>query len=361
MLIKQSLFQNEFSLELLFNIFFNPTKSVYDHSIDLNYSESHLRKTIMKLNEFIASVGAKIEYQKYGTESRPVISTDQEIRLNHFITQLYLIGKFDDIYPLREVNQLSVFESFIAQLNLPITEPMVPYLKTLAKVTDARYKQGFNTRENSLQEYQNIYQEYKVSDFSSIFHISTNNEIRSYFGRPFLEQHQADLKAVNDIIITMLLRIIIAGPNVDDVLNRYNIFYELFKIEQPGASRMFSETLSKYSSLIGKDFEDYYGEIVYNLYIHIPNLRVLLNYSFGVYSDLGVTHAFTVTRFIRRYFPAHRVEVYDKSKEYDFILSTIKQTPEMEDFDPILVSDLPSSKDIQEIYHAIYEKYNEEF
>lgn len=145
------------------------------------------------------------------------------------------------------------------------------------------------SKEKLLVEYSDLYEKYHMSDFIKIFSNSLNNELGSYFGKEYIDQHQADFKTVNDVIISLLLRIIVTTENIDIILNRYSIFYSKFQQEQPNATVIFEETLSKYSELIGKSFEDYYGEIIYNLYIHLPNLRVKKGSKIGVYSDLGVT------------------------------------------------------------------------
>ena len=50
--VKQEILSNEISIKLLLNILLNPSYTIYDHSMDLDYSESYLRKIVSNINSF---------------------------------------------------------------------------------------------------------------------------------------------------------------------------------------------------------------------------------------------------------------------------------------------------------------------
>lgn len=359
MSIKQALLRDEIALELLMNIFFSPESTIYDHSIELNYSESHLRKTIFRINEFLSVINASVEYYKDGTESRPIIIANDEIKLCHMMANLYISSSFEVKLPLEDDVEPAVFEDFLIGLNLPITMPMQKYIDVLAQVSNSRYVQGFSTREQLLEDYDELYQKYNMRDFIAIFDDSLQNELKTYFGEHYLIQHQSDFKVMNDVLITLLLRIVVSSHNVDDILNRYMLFHKRFKIEHGRAYRIFNEALSKYTVLIGRDFPDYYGEIIYNLYIHLPNIRPHNNYTIGVYSDLATSHAYSLTQYLKRHFQGHYFEVFRDDHKYDFVVSTKSCSSDIGGEDIVLISDLPGAKDLEKIYQEIYSKYKD--
>lgn len=358
MQIKESLLRGEIALRLLINIFIKPHYSICDHSLELNYSESHLRKTISKINEFLSEMDASIEYLKDEAESKPVIVAKNEITICHLLANLYTIGNFQLTLPLEKADSISVFETYLVKLNLPITLSMRTYLDVLSQITRERYRQGFYTREDLKRDYEVLYGSFEISDFIDVFRSNMQTDLMAYFSKTYLEQHQTDFKMVNDVVIALLFKIIASSRNVDDVLNRYRIFHKRYSVEYPKGFETFNESLDKYSTLIGKPFKEYYAEIIYNLYIHVPNIRPTPGYRLGVYSDLGVSHAYTLVQFVQRHFPGHIVSVYDEKESYDLVFSTVSNNKGIKE-PVILIGDLPGSVDIHNIYMGIYYKYRD--
>lgn len=279
---------------------------------------------------------------------------DNEVMLYHLVTNLYMIGKFETVFPLEDSENQSVFELLLIELNLPITFSMRDYLDTLARITETRYKQGFYSREQLEEDYKNHFKPYKMADFANISSENMHEELKVYFTQSYLELHQSDFKMANDVVIGLLLRVIVSPRNIDDILNRYTIFHKKYSIEFPIAYTMFNETLDRYCSLIGKDYTDFYGEIIYNLFIHVPGVRPYKGYRIGVYSDQGISHAFTLVQFIDRHFPGHSIAVYDSNDYYDIVFSTVSQNEELDFKNVYLISDLLGSDDIFIIYKAIH-------
>ena len=353
MSIKQSILKREIGLELLMNIYFHPDYTILDHAIELEYSESYLRKTITKINELLAVVNASIDYLKEGTDSKPVIVAKNEIELMHMITNIYLVSDYASIRPFKKV-QPSVFSGYIKRLNLQVTGPMRNYLQTLAFITDIRYSQGIITREKMKRAYDYIIDQYKLHDFISIFQCSIDNELGTYFGSSYIAQNQSDFKAMSDVLIALLLKIIVAGSSVDNVLNRFQLFHHNFSLQHPTAFTIFNKSLARYTQLIDMDLEPYYGEIIYNLYIHLPNIRPHVGMRLGVYSDFGVDHAYSLMQIIKRHFQNHQIEVFREGEDYDYVCTTDTMTDRLSDYDIIPMSDLIGCSDIQMIYHTLY-------
>lgn len=355
--IKEAILKEETSVQLLFNIFFKPNYTIYDHALDLNYSESHLRKTIRYLNNFLKNIDTQIEYIKIDNDSKPIISTNDELLLCHAVANFFLITNYEDILILDQDIEISVFETLINEANLPISFPMKKFFNALAKISHTRCSQGFCTREQLKKQYNEIFKDRNIREFIEIFNETLDNELESYFGKIYLEQHQSDFKMMNDLLITLLLKIIVFNINIDTLLNRYNIFYERFSTEHGRAFGTFNETLDRFKVIIGKDYEAYYGEIIYNLYIHLPNIRPTKTYQIGVYSDLGKIHAFSLIQTLNLHFPNHNIETFNEEEYYDFVISTVSDEEEFEGYDEILVSDLIGSDDINNIYTAIYNRF----
>lgn len=357
--IKKSILQSEVSLTLLISIFLNPEATIYDHSLELNYSESHLRKTIVKLNKFLKTKGFKIEYFKEGSDSKPTLTTQDEIKLCYFISDVCVAMGFEEQVKTEKEVAASVYSDFLNKLNLPVTTPMKEYMEVLSYISDVRYKQGFYTREEFMDAYTKIYQQYNMRDFIDLFNDSLGHELKDYFGIPYLEQHEADFKVVNDVLISMLLRILVSSSNIDTVLNRYDIFYSRFSIEHGRAYKVFRSTLDRYADLISKDFEAYYGEIIYNLYIHLPNLRPYKKVLLGIYSDMGVSHAYALLQSFERLFLSQTIEVFQEGVDYDYVLSTVSEDDMIDGYNVIKVSDLPGGDDLNRIYMTLYNKYKD--
>lgn len=355
--IKETILREETSVQLLFNIFFKPNFTIYDHSLDLNYSESHLRKTIRKLNKFLEVINTQIEYIKIDNDSKPIINTEDELLLCHFIANFFLMTNYEDTFITDEEVEISVFETLLNESNLPISFPMRKFFNVLAKVSYTRYSQGFCTREELMKQYEEMFKDRNMREFIEIFNETLDNELKSYFGKMYLEQHQSDFKAMNDLLITLLLRIIVFNKNIDTILNRYNIFYQRFSTEHGRAFGTFNETLDHFKVIIGKDYEEYYGEIIYNLYIHLPNIRPGQSYQIGVYSDLGKIHAYSLIQTLNLHFPTHTIETFQEDEYYDFVISTVSDEEQLEAYDEILISDLIGSDDINNIYTAIYNRF----
>lgn len=353
MMIKESLLTQEIVLELYMNIFFKPHYSIYDHSLDLNYSESHLRKTVGRINRFLKSIDAKIEYIKEGTESRPVIHSKDEIKLNNLTVSIYCMAPFKGYISEGECNSDPIYD-FITYYNLPLTAPFKRYINIVSQVSETRIQQGFYTRDELCQSYNKVYEKYDIASIRGIFEECIKSELNGYFGEMYIQQHISDFKVVGDVLTCFMLKIMVSPSNLDNILNRNEVFYHRFKISHEDGASVMSNVLERYSNVINRSFYDYFGDIVYNLYIHLPNIRPYKSYRIGVYSDLGISHSYSIMNFVKRHFSVHQTEVYDENAIYDYIITTVIN-PEISNKEiQINISDLPGGDDLYKIYLAIY-------
>lgn len=351
--IKEIYYRQESAYVLLLNIFFYPNYSIYDHAIELNYSESHLRKSIIRINEFLSQAKAKIEYKKEGNESHPIIVAEDEVVFIHFMTGICMIAKVDlesyDTYS----DEISVMEEIFKRLNLSLTTSMRDFLDNLQIISATRISQGFTTRDKLVLAYDKHYNCFEFSDFQRVYEKVLQNQLRDHFGEMYILEHKADFQMVVDVIVTMFLRIKISTKNVDDFLNRYEFFLKKYKMHNEAAYAAISDSFGEFKELLGKDFEDYYAEIMFNLYIHVINVRPKHKFKIGVYSDMGVSHASSMLFLVRTFFPIHDLEVFTPAHDYDLVLSTQQNIPELEGQNITLISDLPGVDDFKLIYNAI--------
>lgn len=351
--IKEIYYRQESAYVLLLNIFFFPNYSIYDHAIELNYSESHLRKSIIRINEFLSQANAKIEYKKEGNESHPIIVADDEVVLIHFITGICMIAKVDlDLYDT-QCDEISVMEEIFNRLNLSLTTSMTFFLENLQIISSTRIQQGFTTRDKLRALYDVHYGDFEFNDFLKIYDKVLRNQLADHFGEMYILEHKADFQMVVDVIVAMFLRIKISTKNVDDFLSRYEFFHKKYKIHNESAYNAINSSFDEFEVLIGKDFKDYYAEIMFNLYIHMTNVRPKHKFRIAVFSDMGVSHAFSMLFLVRSFFPIHDFEVFTKGHEYDLVLSTQQNIPEIEGQNITLISDLPGVDDFNLIYKAI--------
>ncbi len=357
--IKFSLLQDEITIKVLMNVYFNPNHTVYDHALDLGYSESYLRKQIMKINGFLKSIGASIQYHKIGDDSTVSLDTNNQVALMHFMTNLFIAANYSDVIKLDLDYDDSVFSEFLKEMNLQVTIHMEEYLKVLGFITHVRYDQKIITRRQMRLRYEAIYSDMNFQIFYSEFQDSLEAELSSYFGEDYILQHQADFKGVADVLMGLILRMMVSPGNVDSLFNRYNIFYKRFAVQHTRGHRIFNRALHRYSSIVKRDFSDYYGEIMYHLYVYLPNIRPKTSYVVGVYSDLGLTHAYSLLQFFETHFPILNVSVYDEAEDYDFVFTTKRVDAINSYYEAVSINDILGKEDIALIYATIYNRFTE--
>ncbi len=293
-MIKKELYQEEVTIVLLMNIYFYPKYRIYDHANNLNFSESYLRKTITRINSFLSVIDAKIDYIKEGAHSKPIIVAKSEVRLVHLITELFITASVDEIMDIPQTDHRPIFERYIAGLNLQRTNLLNNYLDILGIVGEARLKQEIMNEAEIVMEYEDMFERIKFADFITVFETSLDQEVGKYFGRSYIDQHLSDFKSASDVIISILLKLMANDTDVDTILNRFKMFGQRFAVEHTSADQVFKQTLNRYGDLLDMDLSDRFGEVMYNLYIHIPNIRPHRSLRLGVHSDLGTSHAYSL-------------------------------------------------------------------
>ena len=342
--IKHVLLHREIKVRLLLNIFFNPHFTIIDHSLTLDYSESHLRKQIVELDTFLNEYDCHIEYNKDVKSYK--ISSETPIRLCLVIADIIHISSYKELIPdeawdIGKQRGKEICGNF-KRLNW-MDDYMSHFFACIAvyeQVTKSPVKTDyFLSVDARVQD--------KREDIKEI--------IMKYFMELNIKLSKNDLNTVVDIFTHYGLRGEYIGGKVNNVLNRYDCFFEkLNKINKIWVDYVMN-LISELETVVGINFSTFYSEIFFQLYSQYYHLFDSKRLLIGVYSDMGERHASSHQTFLETHFSNHEFELLDINKTYDLIISTCSKLPNnLHEKIPVCsVADYLTQCDIYNVFKSI--------
>lgn len=351
--VKQEILIEEISIKLLLNILLNPDFTIHDHSIDLDYSESYLRKIVTVINRFLAYSDSKIVYHKFDDISHPILLSESEVKLHHHLANIVKAANAYDNFEHIKDYPSSHFEIICNKLDLPLTAFLSKDLDVLAKISYLRVSQGYTNNKNLRAKYLEIYSQFDFDNLINLFYEVYNKEVLKKYGQRNYDIFVKYFENSQRVFICIIFKVLISTYNINKILNRDLMFTKRFMIQSNDGYNIMESLINMIDDNFGYNLNEYIGEIGYVAYNLLPSVLSFENYRIGIYSDLSLIHAKTILVFMNSHFPSHNSEVYDKNGNYDFILSTDAKFKHQEAI-TVAITDLPGQSDIDTIYTALY-------
>ena len=345
MVLKQKLFQNEVKIQLLLSIFINPNLTMPEHAAKISYSQSHLRRQIKPLNNYLQDFNSQITLN-YDTRGYIVESTN-EVLTSFMFSQV--IKSSDNKILLPPLNKLS-FQAINDALNNPFT--FVPDeekqdMDTFFQVLNLRSDQGFNC-EDSIRDLRKTHQ--TLLDKHHVFEKAIDTYSQQFNKVLSVEERSI----VKDIFISIALKTKLAPKEIDNFMNRFSYFYaSLKKVNQPMA-HMFELIVEEINEKHQLNYSNYLPELAFFFYTHITGLRSFKSLNIGVLSFFGKWHENSLIISLIKHFPAHTFNHYREHDDFDLVISTHNTVKASHKSKTIKVSDYLTLKDIDKIYNRIY-------
>ena len=331
MYMKQSIFKNTLALQIGMHLYFEGKKKMSQLINALHYSESKIRTELRKLNDLLVPIGINI----------CLVDGYYEIQSkNNFVTA-YLValtilgsGLPEALYE----NRQSLMESSDIEQRFSFKLPAL--IKNEIFLADALLK--IKGQENDLEAC-NIAMPSEMREF-------INDMWQTTFGTRL-----AVSETYFEVFEIIYFKASIFSENIF-YMHRYNYFYDLFAQENTAAIAYYEERLMTLSEQWQIEMWRYREELLFMLYINIPDMRLYRSHHIAVHSDLGDEHSLVLLKRFKKYFFLHEFSIYEKDKDYDYIVTTSqwKLSCDLPEERIIQVSDFVTKKDYDILYKKIY-------
>lgn len=344
--IKRKLFYGEIKVQLILNIFFNPGLDMIEHSLALNFSDSHLRSQLNSINLFLKKYDIFIKYNK-DTKGYIIDAKDKSV-LMIFILELIKVSQNEHLLPDLKETEAAKFEVVINSLSKFIPEQLTNESMNLARINQFLLSHFPNVNVG----YTSVFNTYeRIVSREAFF----ENHLREYFKRNDFLIPDNEFEIFTDILLMVGTKLSLMPQRVDNFLNRYDYFYSSYKIEQPNRAKEIDLMLSFFEEETGIKFYSYRSEIVFYAHTHLLSMRSNKKIKIGIYSDMGKNHALSIVGEIKKKFTNHIVNAYQQNGEYDLILTTTDLRSDINLFDIkyLVISDYITDEDIFKIHKEI--------
>ena len=347
MKMKRKMFHDEIRVKLIINVFFNPYLDMLDHSLMLEYSDSHLRSQVKQINKYLKLHNLSIEFDK--SKKGYYIKTESSNILVVFISELIKVSE-NEIF-LQELSESEMsefnkftesFTNFVPKLQLRELLNLTKIQKTIMTQQNLIFGQGKNIK--------NVEKNMKMY-----------NETYITYLKPYMKEHNMNISEeqlilMTDIFVILSLKLQVAPKRVDNFLNRYDYFYDSFSEDNPHFVEIYENALIELHKKTNIDFRNYKTELLFHIYTHVRTLRDYKEYYIGVYSDLGSAHIESIILSLAKNFSLHHFERYSESNHYDLILTTSNDLKNinLSSTNHVKIADYITHQDIFNIYQKIY-------
>lgn len=355
--IKAQLLNEEATLQILITIIFNPNISLWELSEKTSYSESHIRNHIRNINGYLAVFHAKVDSTP-NKHLRIISIKESELDLHYLFSQILSMTENIEMLPELPQDLTSKVNLFYQEINEVHCDTTKTLGDAVIRVTYMRSLQGFCDLDKTL-----AYGRDKIfRTLEQLNHELEKVDVSGLVGFLNQEMNVPDTKALESLtrkIISEAVLITCLFPfEIDSILNRFNVFYQLVGRTHRNIIRFYKEYLTAISELIKVDLHNNEGFIFFLLFTSIRELNYVLPFRIAVYSDLGLEHAANHVDFLRRHFLLHEVTIYKDGMSFDLLITTT-----LADFldkipvnKMVAVSDFITDVDYRNILRALYYK-----
>ncbi|AZK43511.1 hypothetical protein EEI45_00630 [Erysipelothrix piscisicarius] len=353
---KTDLLQSEFSINLLIHIFLNPYCTLYDLVDSLQYSESYIRKQISEINMYLTVYNSQIFYDP--KTRKYALITYNSFTFCFLIAEILILMDMPDVLPKIEIFIDAKFWNQFNEADIFLSAHSTEILQCALNVCNLRINQKFYSMERLSHDYQTAKEMLILSNFL--------DETREYFDAhitKFLKENgfilsKLKLKELLDLYTIIVIKAYLFPEKIDRFSNRFDLFYQKFKRNNPYFAGIFEQYLDNFQIKFKINVREYAGEIMFELYSHVHDLRKYPILKIGIYSDLGINHNQSLLLGIRKHFTVQNLQIYNPYDHYDIVVTTsTAHVSQFHNFDELItVSDLLGQYDFMEIYNAIYRK-----
>ena len=345
MIFKCEVFHREIKIQFMLNLYLNPNLTIQEHAKQLNYSESHLRRQLNPINNFLQQYSNKIVFNP--ETNGYFVQSDDEILTCMMLTQIIKVSLNRNLLPELNQEDIKISDSMpkIIKEIMPESEKLdieIFYRVILLRTLHGNYSNKYT------EELEKTFFEYYAlkEDFDNI--------TLNYANNAKLEISQKDIDTSTRILVTVANKANFVSRNIDNFMNRYDYFYRTFKNQSKDHVQFLEDHFKHLGKQYNINFSNFLPELIFHTYTHVINLRQFVSFSFGVYSDLGIHHSNSLIKTLYKRFPYLEFNHYEENADVDFIIST-KDLANLSDNEKVIkVSDLLTLRDISTIYTAIY-------
>ncbi len=332
MKIRQDVYGNTLALRLALNIYFYGGQTVQDLSKTLHYSESKIRKEITACNQFLKNLNIQI----VSKDALFSIEAEDEATLAYLVSLAVLSSAYPkEVYENREsLIARSQFEEIVG-ISVP------PGIR----------------EEILLADY--FYQTKNPDNSSACFFPQLPEKMKNDV-KEIIYQYVSDGEEVSEIIFNILQSLYFKASIFRDkdifFMNRYSYFYYYFRLENRPFLERFEDHLLSLEQKWNLSLTVFKEELLFLIYINMPNIRDYRECKIAVYSDLCKEHAEMLAMRLKKSFVMHEFSVFDEEEQYHLVLSTSKseilaKNPEAR---VIEISDFITADDYYDLYQALY-------
>lgn len=352
--VKHELLRNEIGISTFMFIFLHPHSSMYDIVDHVNYSESHVRKQIYRINKFLVPFMSTIEYDT--SNKTYSITSKNETFLHYLVIEIIKLTSYTDLPELSDEHKATLDQIFNGIFKY-FPSDTVNNFSMLYRTALIRIDQKMYFEEEPIYDYLKSIEKIYTTNIIPDSRTYIDTKFRDFFISNDISLPDEELKKIIDIIVGIILRAYIYPERVDTFVNRYDIFYHQFTEINPFFSDAFTTLLIDFKEKHGVDVTDYTGEILFQIYTNVQDLRKYRHFEVAIYSDIGKEHEDSMILTFKKHFPLQHISSYDPNKSYDITLTTSKLRFEGVETcgEVFAISDIIGNRDLSQLYEALYQ------
>lgn len=346
--LRSDLYHFEPKLQLILNIYLNPTFDMCDHSLAMDYSESYLRKMLKEINAYLKRIGITIKYDT--TDKRYLFLSRHKLVVEYFILELVQICDYHDnlfkalgkknphafdtlVLPDYDYNQE---EKLMAEILLIILanslseKEIQKYITYVHNLTD-EFEKDLKPR---------LIEALKVALTSNSIHLEEScfNELVS-------------------LLIVSIQKTIVVPKKRFHSETRADFFERTLRARNPGKLSVYDDIISQLESILELSFTDFRSDLLFCLH-QILNLTFVQEpYTIAVFSSLSNAHRNNLIFSLNKVFSHQRVVPYDENLRdtYDIIVGTSNNSEFVHNEDRFIsISDIPTFLDHENIARKLF-------
>lgn len=344
MIMKRELYKEEIKLQMIVSMFLFPNLKLEEYADKLNYSESHLRKQIKPINQFLKNYEITVDYNH--KTFRYHLKSNNSLQQAYFISQILkessnisTLSQLKNIEKEYYENQIQLIPSFFVNQTKEDLETLYKVMK-YAHSNNEPFQEAMHTIN---QTYHNL----KSNEQHFI------KELKSHYQSLNTTLNQKQVKKALDIHLLISTKATLFPIKVDQYWNRYDFFYEAHSNEHKDLNQSFSNFIIQTSHNQHLNYTPYKSEFAFNLYTTIPIHERKQTFRIAIHSDLGPAHVNTLAHTYQKHFSNHTIEPYTIEKSYDLILSTQSLSDEVNKYKIIKISDRFTFTDVKKIHRFL--------